>query len=189
MEEFKRIADLNEQNEKTLWRTEIEWQAELDGDLKVVEIDNRAGHELLMEHYGGKVRRVNGQESYDKVFDEFYKIIWLTARVIQNAEMYQRGIYRVIEELEKIPDSVCPCCGAKISDDFYTFQRLKIDDVQKQIDFYESFFESRVKELERLQIRAEKIGCKMHGTGWLKAILSKEGFFRGWSDEAGKVCV
>ena len=175
LEELTRISKLSETCRTDFGKTEAEWQQELDGDLKVLDIDNRAGNELLFEHYLKKINGVNSQESYDKVFDEYYKILWLTARLIQNAQLYRNNSIRILEDLEKAPDSICPCCGAKISDEFISNQHAEIDEIQRRIDFYEFFLESRKQEIQTLQRRAEKKDYKVHGLDWLNVIFQKTG--------------
>ena len=170
LEEAQRANKMRELCEKDFGKLRVDWQAELDAELAVFNIDKVAGNALLQEYYTQKIEGVNSQESYDKVFDEYYRIIYLTAKVKKSAEVYRYKLENALDDITR--QKVCPCCGRTIPHDFIAEQFKEIDGITRQINFYKSFFDARRQEIGMLQKKAEKKGYNVHALAFLNVLFS-----------------
>lgn len=159
-DEFLKNEEIKNKCFETFDATKLKWQQELDSLFEVTLYDNRAGHELIFEAYRDKLNSATTQERYDEVREHYQTIYTLTAGIIGNAKVYREYLCDTINKLENSPNQRCPCCGERISLYYIADLHDELKDVDDQLLFYETFFQSRGDEIKELQERAKKMGLE-----------------------------
>ena len=160
--QFKYEQKLQKQNAETFGAVVGYWQKELCTFYKMSLTDK--GYDLVvlemfLEQYNDAIRSANTPEEVTALYEHFVKTIKLSKYVIRAAENYAKQIAEQITELEETP--VCPCCSGYISPEFIDELKMRYDDLQEQIKFYEMFTQQRCEDMERLSKKVQSKEIKV----------------------------
>ena len=162
--QFKYEQELQRRNLETFGSMVGYWQKELNDFYKMTLIDK--GYDLVVaemffERYNSVIKSVNTAEEVTALYKHFVTIIKLGDYIFQAAENYANKIAEQITELESTP--ICPCCGGYIPPDFIDELKIRYDDLQEQIKFYEVFTDQRRDDMKRLndKVRRQEIKVEM----------------------------
>lgn len=161
-EQFKYEQELTRRNAETFGAMVRYWQKELSNYYEMTLTDkgfDLVVAEMFLTRYNDLIKSANTPEEVRQLYKHFVAIIQTGNYILKAAEEYAEKFAEQIAKFEETP--VCPCCNGTISPDYIDELKMRYDDIQDQIKFYELFTQQRREDMKRLNDKVRRKEIKV----------------------------